>query len=741
MKAKKIILIVIISIFVLIIGASLGIITMYSTTKLDKEKLTSMSTGVEIYDENSKTLDSYYNFSQKVVDINTLPDYVCNAFVSIEDKRFFEHNGTDFKRILKSVLVNLKQRDKAQGASTITQQLVKNTLLTPDKTYSRKIKEIILARKVEKAFTKEQILSMYLNSIYFGSNAYGLESASNVYFDKPASNLSIAESALLAGIIKSPTALSPKLHPDEALKRRNLVLNQMYEQNYITKDEYDSAKNEDLSLSKDFSINFANSYYQQALYEARKILNLTEKEFLRGNYKVYTYLRPEIQQNIINTLKSADYDGDKLIIVTSNNGKILGYLGCSDYDLINLKRQPASILKPLLVYAPAIENDLITVATKIEDNKTDFDGYIPNNADGIYHGNISVREAFSTSNNVVACKILTYLGCDKANQYLKQMNIDIGNDVTLSAALGATAKPISPISIIGGYLTLQNLGIYKPATSIAKILDKNSNVVYTDDTDKLQTRVFSEDTSYLTLDMMKTTAETGTAKRLNSLNKTLYSKTGTNKVCSNINDVYNVALSKDYLVFSWIGEPNNKGLIDITSGYHATNLSKSIFSKLDKSEPIKKPDSIENKTLSLIEYEDNNILRIDDSLPSRYTFNEIFKTSTHIQKVDDINFDFDIDLNRTGATISFIAQRNYKYKIYKKTSNSYELLKEINSKKDIQKVTDKNVFKFDTISYYIEVYSDKTKIYTTDEKVIKPKSYLMKIAENEILNNGKKYAI
>ena len=249
-KFKKVFLAIFLNIVLFIVAIFLFITFIYISTPLNKSKLTSTNLGIEIYDTTASSTPIYYSSDKKVISSDYLQPHTLNAFIAIEDKRFYEHNGYDLKRIIKASLVNLKNQSKSQGASTITQQLVKNILLNSEKTYSRKFKEIMLAIKTEKNFNKEEILNMYLNSIYFGSNAYGIESASNLYFDKSASELDINESAILAGIIKSPVYYSPINYPEHSLKRKNIVLKQMYENGYITIDEYHE------NISKPLNVKF-----------------------------------------------------------------------------------------------------------------------------------------------------------------------------------------------------------------------------------------------------------------------------------------------------------------------------------------------------------------------------------------------------------------------------------------------------------------------------------------------------
>ena len=348
-KLKKILWATFIMVAVFIFSGFLFVTFKYFTTPLDKNKLISTNLGVEIYNTTTNSTPIYYSSDKKVISSTYLQPHTLNAFISIEDKRFYEHNGFDLKRILKAILVNIKNKSKSQGASTITQQLVKNIFLNSEKTYSRKFDEILLSIKTEKNFTKDEILNMYLNSIYFGSNAYGIESASNLYFNKSANELDINQSAILAGIIKSPVYYSPINHPDKCFTRKNIVLKQMYDNGYISQQQYNEniIKPVEVNFTKN---NYDNSYNQQVILEACDLLNISEKELLRQELKIYTYLDSDIQTNIEQNILNSTFSGDKLSMVTDNNGRVLAYFGDSYYNLSQMKRNPASTLKPLIIY-------------------------------------------------------------------------------------------------------------------------------------------------------------------------------------------------------------------------------------------------------------------------------------------------------------------------------------------------------------------------------------------------------
>ena len=251
--------------------------------------LTNLNSQVEIFDTNNNQLSYTSTSGQTAVSLKDLPDYVKNAFIAIEDKNFYNHKGLNFKRIIMATFNNILSGYTKEGGSTISQQLIKNVHLTNDKTLKRKIQEAFLTSKLEEQYTKDEIMQTYLNVIYFGHSIIGVENAAQVYFNKKAKDLTIAQSAILAGIIKSPSYYSPITNHKACLERRNVVLSEMLKENYITENEYKSALKENLSVSNDFSFVNNNSFYEQTIKEAQDVLNLSEKDVALSNYKIYTY--------------------------------------------------------------------------------------------------------------------------------------------------------------------------------------------------------------------------------------------------------------------------------------------------------------------------------------------------------------------------------------------------------------------------------------------------------------------
>lgn len=737
LNLKKILLaisIIFASMFLLL----LGVITIfYITTPLDKSKLTSTNIGVEIYDTTPTTNQVYYSSDKKIIDASNLQEHTLNAFISIEDKRFYNHNGYDLKRVAKAILVNLKNQSKSQGASTITQQLVKNTLLNSEKTYSRKFKEIMLAVKTEKNFSKQEILNMYLNSIYFGSNAYGIESASNLYFSKSASDLDINQSAILAGIIKSPVYYSPINYPDKCFKRKNIVLEQMYENGYISFEEYKENINKpiDVNFQKN---NYDNSYNQQVILEACELLNITEKELLRKELKIYTYLDSDIQNQVEQSLKSSNFEQDKLSLVADNNGRVLAYCGDSYFNLSKMKRNPASTLKPLIVYLPAIAENIISPITPILDQPLE-EGYSPKNAGDRYMDWISVRDALSHSSNVCAVKVLNEIGLEKASEYGIKLNLFNSYQTNPSIALGDIDGGVSIINLARAYCTLQNNGIDKGITFIDKIEDKNGKIIYQNQ--GYSQKLFNEEDCMLINDMLVSCASNGTAKRLKELPFEVASKTGTAVNNGKNTDLWNIAYTPEHLCLTWCGDATSKGLEqNSSSSFYPTMINKNILSHIYSNHLPKKfelNNNIVKVAIDSIEYDNNHIVTLaPDNAMERYMIYDLFKVDNMPSEISptylEPEFNLKVDLTNSGTKISLDYNPIYDYEIYALSNNQIRLVGNYENE-----IYDDKVFSYDSIQYYAVAKNKYTnKQFISDKININPEEFLVdQLNQNYVSRN------
>ncbi len=742
-KFKRIVLssLAVISAFIFVI---MGYVTFsYITTPLNVEALTSTNLGIEIYNDIAPTNTQVsYTGNKKVISFSQLQPHTINAFISIEDKRFYTHNGYDLKRIAKAGLVNLKSGSKSQGASTITQQLVKNILLNSEKTYSRKFKEILLSIKTEKNFSKEEILNMYLNSIYFGSNAYGVESASNLYFNKSAHELDINESAILAGIIKSPAYYSPIHHKDNCFKRKNLVLQQMYENGYINEEEYQLNIKKPVEVSHQKNT-YDNSYNQQVILEACELLNITEKELLRQQLTIYTYQDDIIQQQIQSSLQNSAFAGDKLSMVADNNGKVLAYLGNSSYDLSNMRRTPASTLKPLLVYLPAISLNLISPASPILDEPI-LEGYAPKNAGEHYMGWISAREALAHSSNVCAVQLANHLGLDKLNEYGYKFSLYHSPQQNMSLALGDIAGGVKIMDLAHAYSILQNNGVDKGLTFIKKIENKHGRVIYQDN--GYENKVFEQEDCMLVNDMLKTCALEGTAKRLSDLGFEVASKTGTAQINGKNTDLWNIAYTPNHLALTWCGDATSKGLENnLSSGFYPTMINKNILSQIysqNKPVPFKLNENIVKIALDALEYDNLHTLSLaPDNALERYTTYDIFKVDNIPQNYSQAYVAPEVNLTAIlttdGAKISANISPMFDYKIVRKTNKSTATIDADISDNHLR-CCDDEVFQFDKVSYYVLCTNKHTnQQFTSNVVELYPESFLVNYLNEQFLQQNR----
>ena len=493
-------------------------------TKFDGGKLNKVYNNLTVLDVDGQQLNqAMYCNNIKQVPLDALPTYTSKAFVAVEDKRFFDHGGIDLRRVCGAILHNLKSGSFKEGASTISQQLIKNTHLDNQKTIERKINEMLLALELEKAFSKEQILEIYLNTIYFGRNAYGIENASNVYFDKSACDLTLSESAILAGMIKAPNTYAPDKNIEKCKNRRDLVLDLMFEQGAITEKEYTDAKNAPITFVKQKQLP-EKTYMYYALKEACKILNMTEGQLLNSNYTIETFCNQKVQEQvaeIYRTDATTDKNGklvDIACVLTNNIGEVIScYMRGDDADKVG---QPGSTFKPIAVYTPALDERIISQASPVLDEPTNFNGYQPKNAGG-YTGWTTIKQSVTKSLNVPAVKVLNSLTISTAEKYLQKLGI--AGKQNLSLALGNVEGGVTPFELSKCYATLANGGVASDTKFVKRIVGPKGIVYQTDSCVK---QVFKPTATFLMTDMLVDVVNNGTAKNLRK-NYQIAAKTGT----------------------------------------------------------------------------------------------------------------------------------------------------------------------------------------------------------------------
>ncbi len=602
----------------------------YAVTKnvsLSPEKLTFNEKSILFYDANGEVVrDLSTSILQQSVSIKTLPRYAKQAFVDTEDKRFYKHDGYDVKRILRASINNLKAQAFKEGASTISQQLIKNTHLSQEKTLKRKLKEWKLTRALENDYTKEEILERYLNTIYFGHNCFGIASASQFYFGKSPSELTLSDSAILAGLIKSPNNYSPFKNPENCLRRKSIVLSSMLKNGSITEKQRADALQAPLPLSTASKPD--GGYLHFAFDELSSLAE--EKGFkIGGKIEIFTYLDSSLQKEIEEIAKSYS-QSDKTLLVL--DGKTHGYKACVS-TTGNITRMPGSLIKPLLVYAPAMEENVLSPATPILDAKINYSGYSPENYDGKYHGYVSARTCVEKSLNIPAVKVLESLTVQKGAAYLQKLGLNVEKeDKSLALALGGMKNGYTLTDLTSAYSTLQNNGI-KENCGFISLVKINDAVVYKKTTEK--TRVFSEETSWLMTDMLKSTAKQGTAKKLRSLPFEIAAKTGTVGTKSGNTDAYALSYTSLDCAAVWLGNATNDK-IECTGGGEPCNLLYQINLALAKNyqrenqavSPFAPNEKVCRVALDKASYYDTHTLSLADELsPETERIFEWFKKS------------------------------------------------------------------------------------------------------------------
>ena len=511
---------------------------------LDAARLTELRQTTLMYDGgDAEVAGMYLGENRLPVDVSALPEHVRMAFVAAEDARFFSHHGIDLWRIGGAVLTNLKSGGYAQGASTISQQLIKLTHLTAEKTLSRKANEAVLALVLEARYSKEEILGMYMNTVYFGHGAYGIEAAARAYFSKGASELTVAESALMAAVIKSPSGYAPHIAPEKAQKRRDWVLGEMERLGFISPDERAEAQASAIALNESHgSLPEYGWYIDYALGEAEQALGLTPDELLMGGYRIYTELDAALQSEAQRIFDAAAFPADgadgtrcqgALCAVENGSGAIRALVGGREYEVrrglnraTDVRRQPGSAIKPLTVYAPAVDKFGYLPTSFLSDVPTDFDGWSPRNAGDRYRGIVTLRQTAMSSINVATVELLSRIGVKAGMEFLHSVGIETDpRDEVLPLALGAMTYGVSPLELCGGYSALASGGVYRQPYAVRRILDARGRVVY--EHDGGARRVMSEQSAYIMTSMLKSTASRGTASRLSALGAEVAAKTGT----------------------------------------------------------------------------------------------------------------------------------------------------------------------------------------------------------------------
>lgn len=589
-------------------GSGVLIAVIKSAPPINADILDNLKQSGKIYDKEGNFIEDLSDAeNRQVVPLSQIPENLKNAVISIEDERFEYHHGIDVQRIFGAIVYDIKTMSKAQGASTITQQLIKNTVLTPEKKFTRKLQEMYLAMQLERKLSKDQILHAYLNTIYLGGNAYGVQAASLYYFGENVKDLDLAECALIAGLTQNPAKYWPyskknRENPENYLQRQRLVLSQMLKLGKITKEEYDQALNEKLDFkTKEAEVAtkyqwFIEPAIDQVAKDFSQKYGISESEARQklrtGGYSIYLTIDAKIQEKAESVINDPKYypkiskkdmyysinSKDKeliqpqaaAVIMDSTTGEVRAIVGgrgphplksnnrATDTDVA---RQPGSAIKPLSVYAPALEKKVITAATTVEDSPMPQDfvnsnHWDPKNYNGRFGGTTTIRNAVKDSVNLVAIKVLQDLGINTSVDFLKNkfhistIQTEGGrNDKNLSSlSLGGLTNGVTPLEMAAAYSVFANNGIYSEPIMYTKVEDNKKTVILEKNSN--QSKAISPQAAYIMNDMLQTVVKSGTGTKARLGSMPVGGKTGTSDDHTN---GYFMGITPYYTGAVWMG--------------------------------------------------------------------------------------------------------------------------------------------------------------------------------------------
>jgi len=541
------------------------------------------TTIVQIGYSNGELISSAGGVYNNEIDYYELPRDLVNAVVSIEDRRFFDHGGVDFLGILRAVYINHKKGRVVQGGSTITQQLAKLMFLTPKRNLKRKIQEALLAVQLEKKFSKDEIITFYLNKAYFGAGNYGVKSAAKGYFGKKVKNLNLNECAILAGLLKAPSKLSPKNNKKLAEERANVVLKSMIEEGYLN--ESNIAQ---IDHDPDYKIDHLQRLYFADYVKKHYKEYLGKKSDKKGILQVKTTLDYDLQDGLENITdkfvrknKSELKQSQLAVIVMSVDGAILAMTGGRDYQhsqfnrAVDAKRQPGSVFKTI-VYLSAFEKGF-KFDDVMEDKEVNFADWLPQNYNNKYFGDVTLKEAFAKSLNSVAINLGQKVGGSEVKKMARKLGVisDIDED-DLTIMLGS--NELSLLEMVSVYGSIANDGSPVIPYSINEISNKKNQLIYQRHSSGLP-QVVKDSSLEDIKELLQEVVKTGTGRVVsqigNNNSKMIYGKTGTSQ---NYRDAWFVGFDENYVVGVWIGNDDNSPTNNISGGSLPAELFGEIIS-------------------------------------------------------------------------------------------------------------------------------------------------------------------
>ena len=630
-------------------------------------------TVTKVYSDDGEIIGEFFLEKREIVSLDRMPAHLVQAFVASEDNRFFHHRGLDYLAILRAFLRNIFSGEIVQGGSTITQQVVKSLLLSPEKRFSRKIREAILAYRIEKYLSKEDILHLYLNQIYLGHGAYGVAAASESYFGKPIEELTLAESAMLAGLPQAPSKISPYTHLEQAKKRQSYVLNRMVEEGFISDREAQEAAKAPIKI-----VGRPNPFLEKAPYFVEYIRRYVEEKYgkdalYRDGLQVYTTADLNAQQAAQEALEAGLTEIEKrqklptsgaalegaLVSIDLETGYLKAMVGGREFRksqfnrAMQARRQTGSAFKPI-VYASALDKGY-TPSTLITDSPVVFRWgdrtWKPKNFEDKFHGPITLRTALTHSVNTVTVRIAQDVGVEYIREYARHLGISSSLHNDLSMALGTSSLPLYELT--KAYAVFANQGKAFQPIFIKKILDRHGNLLeenrplfsLKEPSDEEQ--LISPQTAYLMTHLMEGVVQNGTGWRAKALGRPAAAKTGTT---DQFFDAWFIGYTPEYITGVWVGFDDERSIGENETGSRAASpIWVSYMTKVLKDKPVRDfpaPEGIEfmkvDPRTGEISLSKQAILECfkDGTAPVRGN-HSLVKTSTDFYK-------FDFNLNPTS---------------------------------------------------------------------------------------------
>lgn len=585
-----------------------------------------------IYDKDGDRAGYLYSQKGIWVSLDKISPNVADAVLSTEDRNFYHEYGFSIKGMVRALLLNLKNRimgssDIAGGGSTLTQQLVKNAFLSQEQTISRKAKEIFIAMQVENTYSKKQILAMYLNNAYFGNGVWGIEDASEKYFGVHASQLTVPQAATIAGMLKNPNGYNPKDHPAESRQRRNVVLTLMKDNGKLTQEQMKSYQDSPMITSDNYQYDSGYRYpyfFDAVIDEAIKKYGLSEEDIMNRGYKIYTTLDQNYQSTMQTDFADSSlfpYDADDgtraqgaSIAIDPKTGGVTALVGGRNDSHVfrgynratQLVRSPGSTIKPLAVYAPALQHGY-HYDSMVEDKHQAYGSnkYSPKNATGTYQGKIMLYQALAESKNTTAVWLLNKIGVSEGYRSAEKFGLKLSDsDKNLSLALGGLEKGVSPMTMASAYSAFANEGVKYDAHFIRRIVDASGKTIV-DEEDADSTRVVSEKVANEMTSMMIDVYKNGTGVSAKPYGYTIAGKTGSTQgngvdPTAADTDRWYIGYTPDVVLATWVGFDSNKNSIENAGTRGGAALFKS---EMEGILPKTKQSQFKVKAASTLAYE------------------------------------------------------------------------------------------------------------------------------------------